>query len=163
MKQKNLYLMSGIPGSGKSTFIKNTINDKSVWISRDAIRFSLVAETEEYFSKEDLVLKTFYQEIQAALENPSVENIYVDATHLNPKGRKEVLSKISIPDGVNVNAVYTNVPISICIKRNAQRTGRAVVPSHVIQSMAKRYIYPTKDEGFVHIYEVNTLGEIKEV
>ena len=36
----NLYLMCGVPGCGKSTFLKNKIkNNNSVIISRDTIKF----------------------------------------------------------------------------------------------------------------------------
>ena len=47
----DLFLMSGVPGAGKSTFLKNRIKkDTSVVISRDVIRFSIVKPEEDYFS-----------------------------------------------------------------------------------------------------------------
>lgn len=56
----DLFLMSGIPGAGKSTFLKNRIKkDTSVVISRDVIRFSIVKPEENYFSHEDEVLAIF--------------------------------------------------------------------------------------------------------
>lgn len=56
---KKIYLLCGIPGSGKSTWAKNHLDDNSIWISRDLIRFSMVSEEEEYFSKEKEVFKEF--------------------------------------------------------------------------------------------------------
>ena len=54
-----LYLMVGIPGSGKSTFIANTKEVRTLIVSRDAIRFSMVSEGESYFKKEKEVFNTF--------------------------------------------------------------------------------------------------------
>ena len=64
----NLYLMCGVPGAGKSTFIKKrTRLDHAVVVSRDAIRFSIVKPDEEYFSHEDEVVKIFWEQINKAL------------------------------------------------------------------------------------------------
>ena len=48
-----LFILMGAPGSGKSTWVKNhmTLNDS--YISRDDVRFSMVPEGDEYFSKEN--------------------------------------------------------------------------------------------------------------
>lgn len=50
MKQKNLFLLVGPPAAGKSTFLAKTIPlmEDSRVISRDEIRFALVAEDEPY-------------------------------------------------------------------------------------------------------------------
>ena len=58
-----LYLMCGIPGSGKSTWIKQNKIESDAVISRDVVRFSLVKEHEEYFSKETEVFYTFIDQI----------------------------------------------------------------------------------------------------
>ena len=71
--KKILYIMCGISGSGKSTFVKNNLKENEVWISRDKIRFSLVKENEKYFSKENLVYKTFVEEIQKCLDDEKIK------------------------------------------------------------------------------------------
>ena len=43
-----LYVIMGAPGSGKSTFIKNTLSKYAFVISRDTIRFGMVKEHEPY-------------------------------------------------------------------------------------------------------------------
>ena len=39
-----LILMCGVPGSGKSTWIKNNKSETDLWISRDKIRFEKLKE-----------------------------------------------------------------------------------------------------------------------
>lgn len=164
MKQKRVYLMSGLPGSGKSTFIHKYRQLTDAVISRDAVRFSIVKEDEEYFAKEDYVFKVFIKEINKALEDENVERVFIDATHLNPKARYRVIHKLNRENIDEINVIYFNIPIDECIRRNNLRIGRAVVPETAIRNMMKSYLYPTKLEGFNHIYEANEEGEIiKEV
>ena len=62
-----LWVMCGVPGTGKSTWIKNNLSKfegEVEVISRDEIRFSMVSEGEEYFSKEDEVFKEFINRIK---------------------------------------------------------------------------------------------------
>ena len=80
----NLYLMIGIPGSGKSTWLKTHATDGKV-ISRDVIRYSLLQEGDEYFSKENEVYRIFVDEIRKSIDEN--ENTYVDATNLNKFAR----------------------------------------------------------------------------
>ena len=162
MKQKKVYLMSGLPGSGKSTFIYKYRKLTDAVISRDAVRFSIVKEDEEYFAKENYVFKVFIKEINKALEDEKVERVFIDATHLNPKARYKVTHKLNKENIDEINVIYFNVPIDECIHRNNLRTGRAVVPETAIKNMMKSYLYPTKLEGFNHIYKVNEEGEVVE-
>ena len=62
--EKTLIMLCGCPGSGKSTWTQQyKENKKVVIISRDEIRFRLVSEKEEYFSKETQVFNIFISEI----------------------------------------------------------------------------------------------------
>jgi hypothetical protein len=51
--------MCGIPGSGKSTYLKTRFIQPPVVVSRDEIRFKMVREDEEYFSHEKEVYNEF--------------------------------------------------------------------------------------------------------
>ena len=63
------YIMSGVPGCGKSTWARKfaSENDNVVHISRDEIRFSLLKDGEDYFAHEDDVITIFYAKINEAL------------------------------------------------------------------------------------------------
>ena len=69
-----LNLMCGIPGSGKSYWVRHHMTDADAYISRDQIRFSMLKEGEEYFSHENEVFEEFIAQIQNAI-NGNYNNI----------------------------------------------------------------------------------------
>lgn len=146
MKQKKVWLLSGLPGSGKSTWARQKIAENGgVWCSRDEVRFSIVKENEEYFSHEDEVFNTWIKQINKVLENPEVEDVYIDATHLNDKSRNKVLNRLTKNTDIEkiINVLFLT-PLETCLERNKQRSGRAVVPEEVIRNMAKTFQIPER-------------------
>lgn len=140
-----LYLMCGIPGSGKSTWIKQNKIESDAVISRDVVRFSLVKEHEEYFSKETEVFYTFIDQINEAIDK-GVLTIFVDATHINENSRNKVLDLLHLSDEVKVTPVFIKEDLATCLSRNDLREGRANVPSKVIAQMHKNLRAPTFNE-----------------
>lgn len=145
MKSKRVWLLSGIPGSGKSTWAKKQIAEYGgIWCSRDAMRFSMVREDEPYFERENEVFNAWITQICDALSNPMIEDIYVDATHLNDRSREKTLSRLPKENIKKITNVVFLVPIETCLERNAQRTGREVVPEEAIRNMQKSFKMPKK-------------------
>ena len=153
-QKKNLYLLCGCPASGKSTWVKS--QKPGVWCSRDQVRFMMVKEDEEYFSREDEVFNHWIYCINRAIENETgPKNIYVDATHISQKSRNKVLNKLYL-DKVNIIAVDFNTPLKECLRRNAKRPGRECVPPDVLRQMYNNYQPPTFNEkykymGIIHV------------
>lgn len=150
MKQKNLWLLVGIPGSGKSTWALEQLNalpaEHGHWISRDMIRFGLVKEGEEYFSKEKEVFNRFVRAVQADIDSDFITDIYVDATHINEASREKLLRRLNNLEKVNLNAIVFDISLETCLARNAQRTGRACVPETAIRNMYKNFRNPALDK-----------------
>ena len=146
MKLKKVWLMSGLPGSGKSTWVKQQLNNKPhrYWASRDAVRFSMVREDEPYFEREAEVFNEWIRRICEALSDPNIEDIYIDATHLNDKSREKTLNRLPKDNIEKITNVVFMVPIETCLERNAQRSGREVVPEDVIRNMKKTFKMPKK-------------------
>lgn len=160
--KKHLYLMMGAPGSGKSTYVKNILKYGDIYVSRDEIRYSLLTEEDDYFAKENEVIKLFIQTIDEALANEDYQgNVYADATHLSPKGRAQVLNQLKNKDKVSV--IYLDIPLNIILKRNAQREGRAFVPENVVRRMYNSIILPTKEEGIEKLIIIDENQKVREV
>ena len=145
---KELFLLCGPPGSGKSTWAKSQIEKsldktKCVIISRDEIRFSLISDEDEYFSKEDLVFETFIKEINKALQEK--DSVYVDATHLSSINRNKVLDRLELA-GTNIIPVNFETSLETCMAQNNLRTGREKVPERVVKNMWYAFAPATYDE-----------------
>lgn len=147
--------MCGTPGAGKSTWIQEQIaTNGGVWCSRDQIRFSLLDENEDYFAKEDLVISTWINSIQTALDDENgPDDIYIDATHLNKKSRNKTLNALNL-ENTQVIAVNFIVPLDVCLYRNDFRKGRAFVPRSVIRRMFCSFEPATKAEKFTKIINI---------
>lgn len=148
---KTVYLMCGIPGSGKSTWLKEHCDVKrDVIISRDAIRFSLLEPGDQYFSKEKEVWKQFISTIREYINSDF--QIYVDATHLNKASRSKLINAIAV-DGIKYVPIVFDVPLEVAIARDAKRKGRAHVGADVITNMYNSFEKPTIEE-FEEIIEI---------
>lgn len=145
-----LFVLMGVPGSGKSTWCKNHITNET-YVSRDEIRFSLISENDEYFSKESIVFNTFIEKINNALNNG--EDVFADATHLNRASRNKIIKQIHAPVE-EINVIWIKTPLEEALRRNSQRMGRAYVPESVIRKMFASMESPEFEEGFSKIYIV---------
>lgn len=128
------YILSGVPGCGKSTWARNLQSKLPKYIehvSRDEIRFSLLKSGEDYFAHEDEVLRLFYDCANKALSKG--KNVILDATHTSTKAVSESLRRIHVP--AKMVLVSFNIPLDVCLERNAQREGQECVPTHVVETM----------------------------
>lgn len=163
---KKLFLCSGIPGSGKSTWVKEQVKKNGgVHVSRDAIRFATLKENEEYFAKENIVYETFVRTIQNALDNVNgPKDIYADATHLNEKSRRYLLDKLNLSNVEEIILLHFNISIETALERNAKRTGRALVPEETIRNMNNSLSLPTKNSKYHYtIWKINEDGEVVNI
>ena len=153
MNQKNrktIYLLTGAPGSGKSTFARINCCDNDVVVSRDKIRFSLIDNEKDYFKYENEVFDLFINEINLLLNSICVNNIWVDATHLTEKSRNKVLDKIEL-DKADIIVYNFLDGVEDCLQHNEQRNGLAKVPNSAIRRMSAQYEPATHNEK--HIYK----------
>lgn len=139
-----LYILCGIPGSGKTTWAKGFLMD-AVYVSRDEIRFSLLKNGEEYFSHETEVYKEFIYEIAQALTHGY--DVIADATHINKDSRGKLTLAID-EYFTEYQIVYVAFPIDIKVaqERNIMRDGLKRVPPVAIQTMYDRFSMPTLQE-----------------
>lgn len=142
----DLYVMIGLPGSGKSTIaqkVKNTLRE-TIIVSRDNVRFSMINKEDQYFAKEKEVFKAYINKINQYLSEGY--NVIADATHLNAASRNKLLKNVHGYNGLI--AVVADTPIENCLKRNSKRSGREKVPDEVIKNMEDNFYKPSFKEGF---------------
>lgn len=142
-------MMMGCAGSGKSTWLANRAPKDAIIVSRDAIRFSMITDTDEYFAKEPLVYKEFVRQIQEGLKTG--RDVYIDSTNLHINGRKKLLDDIGRTNYDSVIIIWIDTDLPQILNQNALRTGRSRVPENVITDMYNHMQYPSFKEGFEEI------------
>ena len=166
MMKKILYLGVGISGSGKSTWIKQRVKQNGgAYVSRDEIRYALLQPGDAYFDREKEVVATFCAVAQDNINSNTNKDIYLDATHLSPKSRRKILSRLNLQQVEKIILLYFNIPIDEAIKRNAQRTGMACVTNDVIINMSKALSidFDHPENKINEIWEINKEGVITNV
>lgn len=152
-----VWILVGVPGSGKSTFVASQVADGD-----DKI---YIASTDNYIEDKAKFYNTTYDSLfQTEIKNAEkrmldgVRNatalnydIIWDQTNLNRKSRARKLAMI--PDNYEKIAVVFSTPEEEELKRRlASRPGKNI-PWGVMDTMIKTMNYPTLDEGFDHIMD----------
>jgi len=138
-----VVLTIGLPGSGKTTWFKR----RGVTpLSSDMLRTILFDDIAEQ-RYQGLVFSTLRSLLRARLIARMPWN-YVDATNLSPHERRQWI-KMAASFGYEVQAVFFDVPLEVCLERNSKRD--RPVSEDVMQKMAERLKPPAFDEGFSKI------------
>jgi len=145
-----VVLAIGLPGSGKTTWFKRRGVQP---LSSDMLRSILFDDiTEQRY--QGLVFSTLRSLLRARLIAKMPWN-YVDATNLSPHERRQWI-KMAKSFGYEVQAVFFDVPLEVCMQRNSRR--ERVVTDEVMHKMAERLRPPSFKEGFSKITVVRVKG-----
>jgi len=138
-----VVLAIGLPGSGKSSWFKR---HNITPLSSDLLRALLFDDpTEQRF--QDLIFSNLRSMLKARLIARRPMN-YVDATNLSPHERNGWI-KLAKDYGYEVQAVFFDVPVEVCLERNQRRERK--VPEDAMRRMAGKLKQPTFEEGFSKI------------
>lgn len=161
MTKPVLYMLIGVPGSGKSTWIKNSYAAKNAMIASTDNLIELAATVngktydEVFKSVIASAEKTMYELVFSAVKDDY--DIIWDQTNLNRKTRAKKL--IMIPDRYVKVAIYFDTPEDKVLQdRLANRPGKTI-PYHVMKSMLSSIEYPQHDEGFDVIWNAKDYVE----
>jgi protein phosphatase len=147
-----LFVLVGVPGSGKTTFARERLN-RAVRISLDDLRLMISGRTfDPRFEPQVSALGE--AALDAALANARAWGLDVvfDATNVSRAWRARTLRTAERYDIPSV-AVWIETPLEIARERNRRR--RFPVPEGVIDRFNTNFEEPSTDEGFVEVVRVN--------
>lgn len=143
---KTVYILKGLPASGKSTWSRNKLKETPnsyKRINKDDLRAML---DDNYWSKgnEKFVLKIRDLMIKEALA--AGKHVISDDTNLAPRHETRIRQLVKeyckkTGENVKVEVIFFDVPIEECIRRDLKRTHS--VGEQVIRSMYKNFFAPT--------------------
>ncbi|HEY3624666.1 MAG TPA: AAA family ATPase [Terracidiphilus sp.] len=138
-----VVLAIGLPGSGKTTWFRR----RGVTpLSSDLLRNILFDDVDEQ-RYQGLVFSTLRSLLRARLIARMPWN-YVDATNLSTHERRQWI-KMAKSFGYEVQAVFFDVPLEVCLERNRSRD--RMVSEDVMRKMAEKLKPPVFEEGFAKI------------
>ena len=149
-----LYMLVGVPGSGKSTWIRSRNHDAVIASTDDKIEAAAAAQGLTY----DAVFESEFKAANAALREDVKQavkdqrDIIWDQTNLTAKSRRGKLGQV--PKHYERIALYFPTPDGEELARRlASRAGKTI-PVHVMASMIASLEPPVPSEGFDAIYQV---------
>lgn len=147
MPDQRVVVLVGLPASGKSTWVAE---QGVVAISSDELRRWLRDDaTDQTIHRIVFRLMRDFVRLRISLGAPVT---YVDATNLTRQHRRPFV-KIAEHMGCACEAVFFDVPLDECLRRNEQRTRQ--VPPEAIRAMAERLQPPTAEEGFARLQRLS--------
>lgn len=140
----DLVVLTGLQGSGKSTFYRARFAATHDHVSRDRFRSA----------RDPRARQRTLVEAAAREGRPVV----VDNTNARREDRAEL---VALARALGMRPVLYWFPpdVPACLARNARRTGRERVPPVAVLATAKRLAPPDASEGFEAAYEVRALPD----
>ena len=143
-----LYILIGVPGSGKSTYAEELYQKSErgiCLVSSDQLRKSLYGD-ESCQNDPKRVFGIAHRVIKNQLSHGF--DVIFDATNIYKRDREKIIKEIlfEVKREIRFVAIYFDTPIETCIARQELRERK--VPTKVIEKMARQIDKPTFEEGF---------------
>jgi bifunctional polynucleotide phosphatase/kinase len=128
--EKQIIIMMGYPGSGKTTIAKN------------------ICKNESFVYLEGDLYKTSTKMIKASLEHITQnKSIIFDATNSSSKKRQEYI-ELGKKYNYKIVCIHLSTPLEVAYKRNKLRNYEKYVPKIAYSVYKKNYEEPNETEGF---------------
>ena len=149
------YQMIGVPGSGKTTWIK----------SQDWVRNCVVVSTDDFVEDYARECGSTYDEVfddymptavklmaeQVVRARDAGRDIIWDQTSVSEKSRRKKFSML--PDYEHIAVVF-DIPEPEELDRRLNSRPGKTIPWNIMQGMIKHFEMPTEEEGFSEIWRV---------
>ncbi len=149
------YQLVGVPGSGKSTWIKNqtwalglSIVSTDMWVEMEAERQGKTySEIFDDYMPHAVMLMANHVE----LARDKGMDIIWDQTSITPASRRRKFNML--PKYEHIAVVFKTPEPEELARRLNSRPGKTI-PDRVVKSMIEGFVMPTEDEGFAEIWRV---------
>jgi predicted kinase len=135
IKQPNMIILCGLPGAGKSTWIK-THNKGFTVVKLDWIRQEIYGH-QFHTNAEFFIIGMARSMVRLLLSQG--KNVIIDGTGLT-RGIRNDWIEIGNDYNANIKIVWIKTSIETCLKRNSKRKNK--VPEDVIQRMNSMFCPP---------------------
>lgn len=149
------YQLIGVPGSGKSTWIKD-----QEW-TKDCVIVSTDNHVENHAKLEGKTYNEIFEDFMPTAVQLMVDDVIKareagkdiiwDQTSVSISSRKKKFNML--PDYEHVAVVFKTPDAEELARRLANRPGKNI-PDHVMKSMIYNFNMPTEDEGFKEIWQI---------
>lgn len=147
------YQLIGVPGAGKSTWVKNqewakdcVIVSTDAWVEREADR---VGKTYNEVFRDYMPKAVEMMCIQVENARDKGLDIIWDQTSVSVKSRKKKFNML--PDYEHIAVVFKTPDPEELKLRLCSRPGKNI-PDEVMQSMISTLVLPSEEEGFKEIW-----------
>lgn len=171
-----LYVMVGIPASGKSTKVKELVENGAVVYSSDVMRKEMFGDsgiqfTDEwlqklkydgpdvFLEKKHFVERYIFAELYNRVEKALLEgkDVVMDSTNPSRSIRKRIIDRFNgVAD--RIVAEVMAVPFDVCMERNLKR--ERVVPEDAMIRIRNEFEFPELEEGFDEVVCENDKNSI---
>lgn len=163
---RKIHIMSGIPASGKTTFIAAAKDEADVELHRDDYRDVLRSyiNTEAYFPVAAEAEWAYWAGVLISniVLDPD-HDIWIDQTTNNINSFRKLYSALA-PFIRNTDQIIVHIldtPLDECKRRNALRSGNRRVPDSAIESMHTAFHADTKKLTERNIKALNPKAEVR--
>ena len=149
-----VYVLVGVPGSGKSTWVGN-----QDW-AKDCVYVSSDKHIDEYAASVGKTYNEVFKEYATTAVSQMLDDVVAareagkdiiwDQTSVNVKSRKKKFSML--PNYYHIAVVFPT-PGPEEHARRLNRPGKHI-PKDVLESMINTFVMPTEEEGFKEIWRV---------
>ena len=142
-----LYMLIGVPASGKSTWRAEHAGDAAVISTDDIIEQTAAASGRTYNEafKENIKFATEIANARAKHAFATGEDVVHDQTNLTVKSRKSKLAMV--PEHYEKIAVVFLTPDEAEWQRRLDRPGKSI-PQNILMGMRDSMQFPDPEEGF---------------
>lgn len=146
---QQVYILCGLPGSGKSTWAKKKVEEdelnRTIIVNKDAIQQMLLGKYEYVPEIRSLVRILSHISIWEALDRGY--DVIIDDCHIKKEMRKILLAQFRFRDDIDISLIYfseneRNLEYRMLSPKGVSKE----IWSEVIENMKKDFEPPTQDE-----------------